>query len=179
MQYLSIAKNRMLTPPHRSILTTLGLRPSTQPISSLAPSLLIFQWLHAYIVLSSRTLKQIHGFDNNISPRDDVTKYGQEMIKKGKITQRDLDRVRRMEAAQANSIESFGLLGVSSLLAMHAGVNTGTVNGLMAVYVLARVGYSLAYVLVETRSLSYIRSLMFWIGNISCVTMMVLAGKRL
>ena len=52
-------------------------------------------------------------------------------------------------------------------------------NGLMAVYTAARVCYSLAYLLIETERLSYVRSFMFWVGNLTCVRIMVLAGRKM
>ncbi len=49
----------------------------------------------------------------------------------------------------------------------------------MAGYSVARIGYALAYVLIEKEELSLVRTAFWYAGNICCVSMMVLAGKRL
>jgi hypothetical protein len=51
--------------------------------------------------------------DHNCSPREDVTKYGEAMVKEGKITRSQLATVKRWEGAHANCIEGFAMFGVS------------------------------------------------------------------
>jgi len=65
------------------------------------------------------------------------------------------------------------------LLALHAGVPVQKLNGLMALYSLARVGYAASYILIENEGSSILRTLLWWTGNVSCISMMVMAGKRL
>jgi len=67
----------------------------------------------------------------------------------------------------------------SVLLALHAGVDKGTLNGLMAAYTLARAAYSVCYVVIVREKASFLRSAFWWGGNTSCIAMCVLAGKRL
>lgn len=62
---------------------------------------------------------------------------------------------------------------------MYAGVEKEKINGLMAGYTLARVGYAISYVLVETETWSWVRNACWWPGSISCLTMLGMAGKRL
>jgi uncharacterized MAPEG superfamily protein len=64
-------------------------------------------------------------------------------------------------------------------MALHAGVPNGTINGLCLGYTVVRIAYALAYILVETVRWSYLRSFCWHVGNISCFTLVVLAGKKL
>jgi uncharacterized MAPEG superfamily protein len=62
---------------------------------------------------------------------------------------------------------------------VHAGVDNGKMNGLMALYTVARFGYAVAYITIEGDVTSQIRGLLWWTGNICCLTMMGLAGRKL
>jgi uncharacterized MAPEG superfamily protein len=101
------------------------------------------------------------------------------MVAEGKISQATLSMIKRWDAAHANAVENFPLFATGVLLACHAGVPTGMLNGLMASYTLARVAYGIAYIMIEKERLAILRSYCWWWGNISCLAMLVLAGKRL
>ncbi|KAE8445964.1 hypothetical protein EG329_012743 [Mollisiaceae sp. DMI_Dod_QoI] len=101
------------------------------------------------------------------------------MVKEGKITRRELDRVARWQAAHENCVEGYAFFVAGTLLALHAGVSTPALNGLMAAYTLARLGYGVTYVAIDTESWSWLRTLCWWTGNMTCLTMIVLAGRRL
>ncbi|TAQ83305.1 hypothetical protein B7494_g8369 [Chlorociboria aeruginascens] len=137
--------------PHRSpLLTSLGLQalpPSSPPPPYLAGTFLISNFVLSYLVLAPRSLKQYYGFDHNSAPREDISKYGEKMVSDGKLSRSALKRIKRMEAAQANSIENLPLLVAGVLYAMHKAVDSRTVNALMLGYTVARVAYAIAYVL--------------------------------
>jgi uncharacterized MAPEG superfamily protein len=101
------------------------------------------------------------------------------MIGEGKISAGTLAMIKRWEGAHANSMENYTLLVAASLLACHAGVPTGTINGLMFSYTLARVCYAIAYIRIEKESYSKVRGLCWWWGMFSCLTLLRQAGKRL
>lgn len=65
------------------------------------------------------------------------------------------------------------------LLSVVAGVPNEQINTIGVWYTLSRVAFSLLYSYVETPSLSYLRSVAWWSGNISCITALVQAGKKL
>lgn len=65
------------------------------------------------------------------------------------------------------------------LLAVTAGVPAETINGIGLWYTTSRVAFALAYAFIESGPLSYIRSVFWWSGNISCITALVLASKKL
>ena len=104
----------------RSLLTTLGLR-ALSPVDpkppNLAATFLISNFIFAYALLSTRGIKRHYNFDHNCSPREDVSKYGEAMVKEGKLDRKTLDRVKRWESAHANAVEGYSLFvgGVVSL----------------------------------------------------------------
>jgi len=59
--------------------------------------------------------------DHNCSPREDVNKYGETMVKDGKIKRGQLDMLKRWEGCHANCVEGFPVLvaGVVSRLLFH------------------------------------------------------------
>lgn len=165
-----------------SLATALGLRAS--PLSSLptpnyAPAFVGFHFFFAYCVLAPRHLKQLYGIDHNVSPREDLTKYGEAAVKSGKITQKQLNMMRRTESAQANSIENFVLFVGAVGFATIAGVEGELVNRAALVYTIARVVYGFVYITVDKLSLSLIRSTSWWVGNISCLWLLYRAGGKL
>jgi uncharacterized MAPEG superfamily protein len=87
--------------------------------------------------------------------------------------------IKRWGFAHANALESYPFFTSAVLLALHAKVETGTVNGLMALYTVARLGYAVAYVTIESDTISQIRGVIWWVGNLCCLSMMWMAGKKL
>lgn len=163
------------------LLTTLGLHTTTPipPIPNYAPAFLSFHFIWAYGVLSSRTLKQWYGIDHNESPRYDLDKYGADAVASGKITQKQLDMLRRNEAAHANAVENYALFVGAVGFASLAGVDRRLINRAGAVYTVARVAYGFLYILVEDRLWSQMRGVTWWIGNGSCLWLLWKAGRKL
>jgi hypothetical protein len=116
--FLSLRIPKLTTP--RSLPTTLGLRALSlgdpKP-PNLAATFLISNFIFAYALLSTRGIKRHYNFDHNCSPREDVSKYGEAMVKKGKLVRKTLDMVKRWESAHANAVEGYSLFvgGVVSL----------------------------------------------------------------
>jgi hypothetical protein len=61
----------------------------------------------SYLLLSNRTLKQHYKIDHSSSPRDNISKYGEQAVREGKLSQRALNMVKCNEAAHENSIAHF------------------------------------------------------------------------
>jgi hypothetical protein len=81
-----------------SLLTTLGLQhlpPNSPQPPSYAASAIITNFLFAHALLSARAPKFRLGLDHNVSPREDVAKYGEKMVQAGKITREQLKRLIR------------------------------------------------------------------------------------
>ncbi|CAI7596285.1 unnamed protein product [Penicillium discolor] len=151
-----------------SLLTTRGLRASLDPNSNHGPIFLTFNFILAYGILSSRTLKQWYGLDHQVSPREDLTKYGEAAVREGKITRRQLDMLKRNESAHANAVENFPLLVAGVLFASLAGVPARRVNAAALSYTVARVVYGAVYIFVDHPTWSQVRGLVWWWGNVSC-----------
>ncbi|KAK0248950.1 hypothetical protein B0A54_16425 [Friedmanniomyces endolithicus] len=164
-----------------SLLTALGLRAASplSPDPNLAASHIITHFALAYLVLASRTLKQIYSIDHNVSPREDLGKYGDAAVRNGKITQRQLEQLKRMESASANSVENFTLFVGAMLLGTMAGVPATDVNATGLAYTVARCGYAIAYVLIDAPSLSQVREVCWWVGNSTCLRLLWVGGVAL
>ncbi|KAF2673943.1 hypothetical protein BT63DRAFT_422050 [Microthyrium microscopicum] len=133
---------------------------------------LTWNWFYAYGILSSRTIKQIYGIDHNASPRQDLNKYADAAIREGKLTREQVDMIQRCEGASANSVEGYTLFFGSVIFAMHSRVPMGVINGTCAIYTLARLAYGVVYVFVSDDRWSQFRGLFWWIGNLSCLSLL-------
>ncbi|KAJ5157095.1 Ankyrin repeat protein [Penicillium canariense] len=160
----------------------LGLRAADSldsRIPNLGPAFLGFHFVWAYGVLSSRTLKQWYGIDHQASPREDLVKYGDAAVRDGKITRKQLNMLKRNEAAHANSVENYSLLVGSLLFASYAGVPAQTINVAGLSYTIARILYGAVYIFIDSPKWSYTRAVAWWWGNVSCFTLLYQAGKLL
>jgi uncharacterized MAPEG superfamily protein len=171
-------------PMSSSLLTTLGLRaagadPLHPPPPSLAASYILWQFVFAYGILSSRTLKKIYGIDHQVSPREDLVKYGPKAVESGKITQKQLNQLKRMEAASANSVEHFPFFVGALIWAHVAGLSTTEINRSGLIYVLARIGYGVVYVLAERPRVALWWGVMWWVGNIVCARLFWIGGNAM
>ncbi|KAJ6028956.1 hypothetical protein N7499_000098 [Penicillium canescens] len=163
-----------------AILTTLGLRAAAgQQPANHAAGFLVGNWFLAFCFMSIRGEKMYYGLDHNDSPREDLSKYGERAVQEGKLSRRTLEKLKRKEAAHANAQEGYPLFVAAMLLSLYAGLPNETINGIGIWYTLSRVAYSFAYSYIDSPTVSYLRSVTWWSGNISCVTALVLAGKKL
>ncbi|KAK0666771.1 hypothetical protein QBC41DRAFT_255406, partial [Cercophora samala] len=164
-----------------SLGIALGLRaaPLAATIPNYAPFFLGFHFFFAYGVLSSRTLKQWYGIDHNESPRYDLAKYGDAAVASGKITQRQLDMLKRNESAHANAVENYAFFVGAVSLATIAGVDRILINRAGLTYTIARVAYGAVYILVDHPQWSQIRGITWWIGNLNCFYLLYKAGGKL
>jgi uncharacterized MAPEG superfamily protein len=164
-----------------SLATALGLRSAEAGVSvpNWAPGLLSWQFFFAYGLLSSRTLKQFYGIDNNASPREDLAKYGDAAVRSGKMTQRQLGMLKRNESAHANSVENYALFVAAMGFATFAGVEPHLINRAGLLYAVARFAYGAVYILIDHNVWSQIRGVTWWTGNLSCIWLLYRAGVKL
>lgn len=101
------------------------------------------------------------------------------MVRDGKITQRQLDRIVRMENAHANAVEHFPFLFGSVLFMVVAKLPASTINTIGAVYTLARIAYAVLYAQVETQKYSWLRTIAWWTSNFCCFTAIVKSANAL
>jgi hypothetical protein len=70
-------------------------------------------------------------------------------------------------------------ISIKQLLALYANIEIARLNSLMALYTVARIGYAVSYILIKSEELSAIRTVFWYAANISCLTMIVLAGRKM
>ncbi len=129
----------------------------------------MFHFLWAYGITSARTMKQILGIDHNVNPRLDVNEHGPAAVANGKITQRQLDMLKRNESAHANSHENFAVFASAVLWAHITGLDNATINASCLAYTVARIAYVAVYIFAEKPAVSQLRGLCWWTGNIVCL----------
>ncbi|KAJ9638688.1 hypothetical protein H2204_004164 [Knufia peltigerae] len=166
--------------PSSTLATMLGLgSDGLAPPPNNAPYHAIFNFLFAHVFLSSRLLKNIYGFDHNVNPREDVSRFGERAVQDGKITRKQLNMLKRNEAAHANAMEHFPMFVGSALFATVAKVPNDSINKACLVYSVARVLYAVLYLTVDNVKLSYVRSLTWWTSNFACIYLLWQSGKAL
>lgn len=165
-----------------ALLTALGLQspsPNTAPPPSYAATAIIFQFLFAHAAISTRPLKNYYRIDHNVSPRQDLTKYGPAAVAAGKLTQKQLNRLHRIEGAHANSIEHLPFFVGALIWAHVAGLETTEINRSALAYVLVRIAYAVAYVFIEKAEFSLARGVLWWMSNFVCCRLFWLGGNAI
>lgn len=162
-----------------SILAGLQGATSLQPPPSYAAFYLCFHFIFAYTLTSSRLWKLYYRLDHQISPRQDLDKYGARAVSSGKISQKTLDQIRRVEGAHANSMEHFAFFAAAIIWAHVAGVETGVVNARALAYTIYRISYYLAYVMVTDLRVSYLRGVAWWASSIVCMRLIWSGGNSI
>ncbi|KAL6230869.1 hypothetical protein BDW75DRAFT_234084 [Aspergillus navahoensis] len=160
--------------PDSPLGLTLGLNPSAPGLTApnLGPTALCFNFIFAYGLLSSRTIKQYYGLDHNVSPREDIAKYGDAAVRSGKISQKTLDMIKRNESAHANAVENYALLVGAVAMATVAGVERVSINRAVVGYTIARIAYAIVYITVDTPKWSQLRGICWWVGNLCCLNLL-------
>lgn len=163
-----------------SFATALGLH-ATDSLAApnRAPFFVLFHFIFAYVVLAPRPAKIYLKLDHNVSPREDLTKYGDAAVKSGKISQRQLNFLKRNEACHANSMEHFPVLVAAVVMAILAGLPNETLNRACVWYTAARLVYAVSYLTAEDRASSMVRSVAWWVGNGTCIRLLWLSGKAM
>ncbi|KAH8695649.1 hypothetical protein BGW36DRAFT_383051 [Talaromyces proteolyticus] len=151
---------------------SLDLTTTTTMIPNYGPAYLMFNFIFAYGILSSRTLKRYYKIDHNVSPREDLTKYGEAAVRDGKLTRRQLEMLKRNEAAHANAVENYTFLVAAIVLATGTGVDHVLINLMSLVYTLARVAYGIFYLLIDDPVWSHLRGISWWVGNMTCFSLL-------
>ena len=132
-----------------------------------------------YAATSTRFITTNLGIDHNVNPREDLATHGPAAVKSGKITQQQLNRLKRLSAAHANAMEHFPFFVGAVLFATQAGLDAGLVNRYSLVYTVIRAAYALAYYYIEDHQKSFARSLLWWAGNVTCIRLFWFAGKAI
>lgn len=98
-----------------NVLNNIGLRQGDGS-RCFAGGYLLWGFVFAYAVTASRPMKIALKLDHNACPREDVSKYGEQAVKDGKISRNALKMLKRNEAAHANNVENYPLFAASGML---------------------------------------------------------------
>lgn len=138
---------------------------------------LIANILWSHTLSSSRAMKWLLRIDNHVSPREDSSKFGPRAVADGKITQRQLDMLKRNEAAHANSMEHYAVFATAMILAKIAGLPASQINYTGFLYTALRLLFFANYVFSSTLTGAALRPLFWWGSNIVCLRLIWAAGK--
>lgn len=133
----------------------------------------------SHLLLQHRLPMVFYGIDNNVYPRDDLRVKGEAAVASGKLTPAQLRRLKRWEAAHYNAVENLPLFVGAILSLQFAGASNRLINRVAGVYLTARAAFAVLYITVENESLSWLRTLAWWTGNITCMYGLVEAAKKL
>lgn len=157
---------------------TLGLRASLSTgTPNYAGYYLAWNFLWSYGILQPRFLKMHYDIDNNVMPRNDIETLGPEAVKSGKLTQSQLDLVRRNNATHENSVAHFPAFVGAILWGTMAGLSPVELNASALAYTLVRLGYSAAYLGIQSEQGSWLRTIFWWSGNIICIRLWWIGTK--
>ncbi|PYH45336.1 uncharacterized protein BP01DRAFT_296732, partial [Aspergillus saccharolyticus JOP 1030-1] len=163
-----------------SLLTTLGLRTTpSSPTPNRIAIVILINWFLAHGVLNTRTARQQLRLDSSGVAWYDLLQHGEAAVRSGKMTRRQLERLKRRETAYTNVIEGFPLFLAGALLALFVQVPPEIINSFGIWFSILRVTYAAAYVLIESEGLRFVPSLLWWCGDTACFAALMIAGKRL
>ncbi|GAA5907680.1 hypothetical protein JCM6882_008946 [Rhodosporidiobolus microsporus] len=126
--------------------------------------------VHWQAIFLSKRSKEMPFFDN-VAPRDFHSKV-RELAK----TSKDAQKFLRLEAAQANIYENLGWYAGAVVAGTVARLPARYMNWFAGTYIASRVAYAYIYA-VNTRKLSYLRSLTFLISVMFTTATYVKAGN--
>ncbi|KAJ3496961.1 hypothetical protein NLG97_g2268 [Lecanicillium saksenae] len=127
---------------------------------------LIANALWAHTLSSSRALKFLLGIDNHVNPRAYLDKFGHRAVLEGKITQDQLDMVKRNESAHANSMEHYPIFATALVLAQVAGLPARDINFAGFAYTAFRLAFWLNYMLSKRMGQAALRPVFWWGSNV-------------
>ncbi|THW56833.1 hypothetical protein D6D25_03115 [Aureobasidium pullulans] len=165
-----------------SFLTNLGLTANNTlaPLPNYGPYFLLGNFLFSYVVTTTRFQKTSYGCDNNINPRYDLeSPRAEQLVSKGKLTNEQLEQLRRIQSAHSNSMEHYTVFVAAIMSAMIAKLDGGVVNRYATIYTLVRAAYFWVYRQNTTRQAAGFRSVLWWASNIVCIRLFWFAGKAL
>lgn len=87
------------------------------------------------------------------------------------MTRSQLNMLKRNDASHHNTIEQFPLFFGSVLLGIAAKVPNEKINRACLIYTAARIVYHLLYLKVERGALAGLRSVVWWTGNLACLSL--------
>ncbi|CAD6588249.1 MAG: hypothetical protein TREMPRED_005015 [Tremellales sp. Tagirdzhanova-0007] len=97
---------------------------------------------------------------------------------KGKVDDKLYGRVTRAIAANINSHTGLPFFAAGLVAGNVAHLDSSTLHYCAASYLISRITYNLAYILIEDPTWSFLRSALYWSGIVSTCTLFVKAADR-
>ncbi|KIO19105.1 hypothetical protein M407DRAFT_152436 [Tulasnella calospora MUT 4182] len=134
------------------------------------------QWPHAQKTVAARKALNIHRGDLNCDPRMAV-----DWCQQKEVPQPVVERLRRMQSAHINGVESFPFWMGTIVAANAFGVDAKTTNAVAAYLIGARCVYNYLYIYNDgkSRGMARSRSLTWLSTNIACFYLLVKAANIL
>ncbi|KAK2616468.1 hypothetical protein QQS21_000510 [Conoideocrella luteorostrata] len=115
----------------------------------------------------------------NVYDNSNPRAYRDTLMKDTSVDKVRKQRILRSEAASLNGIETIGLYAASVLAGNYAQLDTATLNSLSIGYLISRVAYTLSYILIQNRRLSWLRTAIWQVSSIYIATFWIKAGFKL
>ncbi|KAG5977676.1 hypothetical protein E4U55_006619, partial [Claviceps digitariae] len=88
-------------------------------------------------------------------------------------------KILRAEASSLNGLETIGLYAASVLAGNYAQLDAATLNHLSLGYLLARAAYTLSYIYIQNRRLSWVRTAIWQVSGVYIAMFWIKAGLKL
>ncbi|CAO1618133.1 unnamed protein product [Jaminaea pallidilutea] len=122
--------------------------------------------------------KKINGGWQNQNPRSYVAQLNFKAASGKKLSPIE-KQILRAQSAQQNGFEWFGFWAAAVLAGNLAHLPSAELNRMAAVYLVSRVLYNFAYVLIEGFLPSLLRTAVFQVGIVAGLRLIIMAGNRL
>ncbi|ORY25721.1 hypothetical protein BCR39DRAFT_543075 [Naematelia encephala] len=136
--------------------------------------LLIVAWGQTLFASNRGAMARLKWKDN-VNPRVAID----ELEKSGKYPPHVVAKLRRRQAAHENAYEGLIMLGTAVVAGNTAGLSAEWMNGMMGTYFVLRCAYLWCYLNFTDVKKSYLRSVVWWMGNFCFLTTIWKAGSKI
>ncbi|KAG6001289.1 hypothetical protein E4U21_004526 [Claviceps maximensis] len=115
----------------------------------------------------------------NVYDNSNPRAYRDTLMKNTSISKAQKQKILRAEASSLNGLETIGLFAASVLAGNYAQLDAATLNSLSVGYLVSRAAYTLCYILIQNRRLSWVRTAVWQITAIYIALFWIKAGLKL
>ncbi|KAG5981281.1 hypothetical protein E4U43_006628 [Claviceps pusilla] len=112
---------------------------------------------------------------DNSNPRA----YRDTLMRDASIPKVQKQKILRAEACSLNGLETIGLYAASVLAGNYARLGAATLNHLSLGYLLSRAAYTLCYIFIRNRRLSWVRTAVWQISGVYIALFWIKAGVKM
>ncbi|WVQ77807.1 hypothetical protein IAR50_007497 [Cryptococcus sp. DSM 104548] len=154
-------------------MTRVGLTHHNYSLYALPVGYLLSMAPFWFAVVNIRTKVEWNAFDL-ANPRESYRK-----LKDAKIDPKLYGRITRALAASDNTFTNLGYFAASVVAGNVAHLSARTLNTCAAIWILSRVAYNYAYIVIEQARFARIRSFLFSVSVGTCFTLIIKAANKL